>query len=271
MHPGSLTAALVLAMASPLQADAQPGQVRTIGNSIPPPPHCLRTEAPQGSFGAYLRDLPLKPAGSPVKLFDGRTKANTVHQEVVALPIGCRDLHQCADAVIRLRADYLYQSGKRSSISFNFTNGFRADYARWRQGWRIRAKGNKAWWTRSSVPSDSPDIFWQYLEMVFRYAGTLSLSRELVPVKNGGLEPGDVFIQGGSPGHAAIVVDISRDSTNGEVFFLLAQSYMPAQEIHVLKNEIQPEISPWYRLRSSGKMVTPEWVFDFSDLKRFPE
>ena len=49
------------------------------------------------------------------------------------------------------------------------------------------------------------------------------------------IEIGDVFIQGGFPGHAIIVVDLAENEV-GEKCFLVAQSYMPAQEIHVLKN-----------------------------------
>jgi hypothetical protein len=106
--------------------------------------------------------------------------------------------------------------------------------------------------------------------MVFRYAGTLSLSRELEPVEWGRMEPGDVLIRGGSPGHAVIVVDMARDTVNGHKYFLLAQSYMPAQEIHVLKNLLRPDISPWYSLDNSDRIDTPEWTFLPSELRRFP-
>lgn len=259
---------LILVMQTGSLGNADPG--RTIGRNISAPPNCVRTEVFPGSFAAYLRDLPLKPPGAKVKLFDGRDKASQVQAEVVDLPIGTKDLHQCADAVIRLRADYLYQTGQQEKICFEFTNGFRADYDRWRQGWRIWALGTKAGWGKAGRPSDTPKSYWGYLEMVFRYAGTLSLSRELEPVVYGRMEPGDVLIQGGSPGHAVIVVDMARDTANGQRYFLLAQSYMPAQEIHVLKNPVFSDISPWYRLKEAGKILTPEWTFLPSDLKRFP-
>ena len=50
------------------------------------------------------------------------------------------------------------------------------------------------------------------------------------------LQPGDVFIKGGSPGHAVIVVDVAIYTQTGKKVFLLAQSYMPAQQIHILVN-----------------------------------
>lgn len=63
-----------------------------------------------GEFGYFLQHLPLKKMGSEVLYYNGNVKAqNKIYVSVVNLPIGTRDLHQCADAVMRLRADYLYQ------------------------------------------------------------------------------------------------------------------------------------------------------------------
>ncbi len=52
---------------------------------------------------------------------------------------------------------------------------------------------------------------------------------------------------------------------------MIAQSYMPAQDIHVLKNLNNPEISPWYDSNFGDKLYTPEWTFDKSQLMRFYE
>jgi len=51
--------------------------------------------------------------------------------------------------------------------------------------------------------------------------------------------------------------------------FLLAQSYMPAQELQVLKNPNNGKLSPWYELNSKITLETPEWSFTTSELKRF--
>ncbi|MBN2399735.1 MAG: DUF4846 domain-containing protein [Candidatus Aminicenantes bacterium] len=245
---------------------------RTVEQRIRPPRGFIRVSAPENSFGAYLRRLPLKPHGANVRLHDGRIKPNHgIYDAVVDLNIGNKDLHQCADAVIRLRADYLYQQKQFEKIHFNFSNGFRADYAQWKKGYHIVVRGNQAYWTPSHGPTDSHQNFWEYLETVFNYAGTLSLANELKPASLDTLQIGDIFIHGGSPGHAVIVIDLASNPQNGENIFLLAQSYMPAQEIQILKNPNDPQRSPWYSTEFGGMLTTPEWTFHRTELKRFTE
>ncbi len=231
-----------------------------------------RIEAGENSFAYYLRHLPLKPHGSFVRYYDGKIKPNAdIYDAVVDLDIGNKDLHQCADAIMRLRAEYLRNQKQYEKIHFNFTNGFRADYSEWLSGNRIVVKGNKAYWKQTGDTSDSYEEFWKYLEMVFTYAGTLSLSKELKPVSIDDMQIGDIFIIGGSPGHAIIVVDAAVNEKTNEKIFLLAQSYMPAQELQVLRNNNDDSLSPWYSVKFGEILVTPEWKFGKPDLKRFDD
>lgn len=239
----------------------------SISTRFQPPDGYERTPAEPGTFAFYLRNLPLKPVGSPVHLFDGRKKSRQdVHAAVIDMDTGDRDLQQCADAIMRLRAEFLFGEKRYSDIRFNFTNGFPAEYAKWREGQRITVNGNRCAWRNTGRPSTSYEDFRKYLVQVFTYAGTLSLSKELSSKSIEKLEIGDVFIQGGSPGHAVIVVDVAQHKNTGEKVFQLAQSYMPAQEIHVLKNPKDPALSPWYRLDFGETLETPEWRFSKADL-----
>ncbi len=243
---------------------------KTIATRVETPLGFQRVAVRRNSFADYLRHLPLKPNGAQVHLYDGSIKpADGVYMAVVDLPIGHKNLHQCADAVIHLRADYLWKHKQFNKIHFNFTSGFRADYSRWQRGNRIVVRGNHVHWVHSAQPSSSYATFWKYLETVFTYAGTLSLSSELIPVSIDKLKIGDVFIQGGSPGHAVIVVDLAQNPETGEKIFLLAQSYMPAQEIQILQNPNNPQLSPWYSARFGNILQTPEWTFTRRNLKRF--
>ncbi|MBK7139361.1 MAG: hypothetical protein IPH74_10160 [Bacteroidetes bacterium] len=72
-----------------------------------------------------------------------------------------------------------------------------------------------------------------------------------------------------SPGHAVIVVDVAKNEKTGETLFLLAQSYMPAQEIHLLKNPNDGGISPWYSADFGNVLITPEYTFTANQLKEF--
>lgn len=231
-----------------------------------------RINVTNNSYEKYLRQLPLKPHGSEVLFYDGKIKENNnIYDAVVDLKIGDKDLHQCADAIMRLRAEYLYDIGLYDKIHFNFTNGFRVDYSEWMKGKRIVAKGNKTYWKQTASPSNTYNDFRNYMEVIFTYAGTYSLSKELIPVNMIDLKIGDVFIQGGFPGHAVIVVDMAVNPKNNDKIFLLAQSYMPAQELQILKNPNDENLSPWYSVDFSGELITPEWKFLKSDLKRFEE
>lgn len=228
-----------------------------------------RIPAEEGSFAEYLRGLPLKPHGSPVKYYDGTVKPYDVHDAVIDIDVGDRDLQQCADAVMRLRAEYLYGKGLYDKIHFNFTNGFKADYSTWMKGNRIKVEGNKAYWVKRAEPSNDYKSFRQYMDMVFSYAGTLSLSQELKKVDVSEMQIGDVFMKGDLPGHCVIVVDMAKNSTTGETVFMIAQSYMPAQDIHVLKNEANRSISPWYSTDFGETLKTPQWTFSRDQLMRF--
>ena len=107
---------------------------------------------------------------------------------------------------------------------------------------------------------------------MFNYAGSASLSKELKKVKSlNDLEIGDIFIQGGSPGNAVIILDSAKSKVTDEKIFLLAQSYMPAQDIQILKNPEDNELSPWYTNKNLDTLITPEWTFKKTDLKRFAE
>ncbi len=243
----------------------------TARERIAPPEGFERLTLDEGSFGEYLRNLPLKPHGSSVKYYDGGTKPWDVHVAVIDMDVGTRDLQQCADAVIRLRAEYLYANGKYDQIHFNFTNGFNAKYGKWIQGFRISITGNKAVWVDNGSKGADYKSFRKYLDTVFAYAGTLSLSQEMKKIDLKEMRPGDVFLKGGSPGHCVIIIDMAENPQTGERVFLAAQSYMPAQDIHILKNPANEDGNPWYPMEFGDKLVTPEWTFSKDQTYRFAE
>jgi hypothetical protein len=243
----------------------------TLADRIAPPPGFARTPADPGSFAAWLRGLPLKPQGAPVLLHTGTLKSRQdVHVAVIDIDVGTRDLQQCADAIMRLRAEWLYAAGRASEIAFNDTGaGKPMAFTRWAAGERPHPSGRALVWSRQARPDASYASFRRYMDAVFTWAGTHSLERELPSVLVAGLGAGDLFIKGGFPGHAVLVADVAESRATGERRFLLVQSFMPAQEIHVLKDPKSADGSPWYRLDFGAELVTPEWIFPRESLRRW--
>lgn len=222
-------------------------------------------------FGKYLRNLPLKKKGSLVKYYDGRTKDSTgVYCAVIDQEIQKRDLHQCADAVMRQYATYLYKNKMYDKIQFTFQSGFKFGFKKWAEGYRVDVSDGGKWYKKTSA-SYSESTFNSYLTMVYAYCGTASLEKnDLKNVSDiNDMKIGDVFIKGGHPGHAVLIIDMAENES-GDQLFMIAQSYMPAQQMQVLINPNNKSLSPWYSLSEVKKgLQTPEWSFEESHLKRF--
>ena len=244
---------------------------KTVWERFLPPAGYSKVAAPKSSFAHFLSQLPCKPAGTLVKLFNEEEKQNQRGvAAVLDIDAGKNDLQQCADAVMRLRAEYLFAAGRANEIHFNFTNGFRAGFDKWSAGNRIAVSGNNVSWKLGAAPDNSYKSLRIYLNKVFTYAGTLSLQKELKPVAISAIQAGDVFIQGGSPGHAMIVVEVAQNAA-GNKAFMLAQSYMPAQDIHIVaRSSGLGSPDPWFIPDSNSvRIITPDWFFTVNDLHRF--
>lgn len=231
-----------------------------------------RVKYSKDAFGTYLRSLSFDPDNT-VHLYNGQEKSNSkAAYKVLDLDVGNKDLQQCADAVIRLRAEYLFKHKRFHEICFKFTNGQKACWLEYANGMRATLKGNTIVWKKIAIADSSYSNFRDYLDLVFNYCGTQSLHRDLkMAGLNQKIQAGDVFIQTGHPfGHAVIVIDVAEDK-EGNRIFLLAQSYMPAQQIHLLNNFNNDFISPWYSLTNTKSLKTPEWTFNDTDRRVFQE
>jgi hypothetical protein len=59
-------------------------------------------------------------------------------------------------------------------------------------------------------------------------------------------------------------------NTAGKRLCLLAESFMPAQDIHLLRNTANSSISPWYELDvKSAQTTTAKYIFKPTSIKRF--
>jgi len=237
---------------------------------IPCPLGYERVMIDDDSFPCWLRRLRLKK-DKRVFLFNGLLKDDqSVQFAVLNEKTGNKDLQQCADAIIRLRAEYYFSQGKYDSILFSATNGTLLSFSKWRTGTRYHLSGNKL--NTIFINTFSNDIntdFENYLETVFLYACTYSLASELQYVTSiNKIEAGDVFIKPGFPGHAMIVVDVCINK-KGKKLFMLAQGYMPAQDMHIVVNPMDKALNPWYEVPDGYEIITPEWKFTNAQLKRW--
>ena len=225
-----------------------------------PPSGYTRIAVAPDSFGAYLRKLPLFNGLPGVMLYNGTPKLNQdAHVAVVDMDVGEHDLQQCADAVIRLFVEYQRQHG--DDVCFTLTSGAPFPWSRFRRGERPHITNRATTWAQTAKADDGAKTWRAYLDMLFSYAGTRSLAHDttLLP-DDAPIEPGDVFDEPGSPGHAVLVVDVAvADNDPSKRVFMLVQSYMPAQQIQVLKG-------PWFT--PSTPLRTPEWTFPSGSRRR---
>lgn len=233
----------------PADISTAPPLVQTVAMAFPPPEGAER--ALTDGFGSWLRTLPLRPADEPVRTYDGRVVPH--HARVVDLPLVPGDLQQCADSLIRLRAEWLRKTGQ--AISFHATSGDALPWSRWQAGERPYVSGNKVRWRAGTEGG------WEeYLAAVFTWAGTASLQRlDTVPV----VDPrgGDLFVAGGSPGHAVQILDLA--TRGGHTYALIGEGFMPAQSFHI---ELGPE-EGWWPVDEG--LSLPYWSFEASALRRW--
>ena len=215
--------------------------------AIPLPDGFERIKDDSGSFTKFLRNINLKE-NTTVYLFNRQPKHNQSAQyALLDISTGNKNLQQCADAVMRLRAEYQFSQKQFDQIVFYDNDEIAYTFS--------------APFTR--------EHFDKYLNRVFGMCGSASLSKQLKPVNSfSQIQPGDVLIRGGFPGHAVIVMDVAVNDL-GKKVYLLAQSYMPAQDIHVLKNPANDGLSPWYEVNDENIIATPEYTFTQHELRRW--
>jgi hypothetical protein len=230
-----------------LQPDAK--VARRLEDAFPAPKGFHRVALADDGFGAWLRGLPLRPPGTPVRSFRG----DVLHEgtdprvaAVVELDVGDRDLQQCADSIMRLDAEWKWAAGHGDEIRYSIGRKQYLTWSRW--------KGSR---NHASLRA--------FMDVVFAEAGTENLEESTPAPRRADLRPGDFFVLGGHPGHAVLILDVAEDGA-GHRRTLLGQGFMPAQDFHVLAHDGDP----WFSL-DGDRVETPFWApFPWSSLRRMP-
>src|SRR5262245_40352927 len=243
---------------------------RSIESAIAAPAGFSRVEVLADSFAGWLRHLPLSPEGTEVTLYDGRPLLDqSMIAAVVDIDTGTSDLQQCADAIMRLRAEFLYGRGLPGAIGFALLDGQPYAFSAYSRGVTPRQDGEAVRWQSDRPRGASHADLRRYLDLLFGFASTRSLAKELQPVSGlSDAEIGDVFIRAGQPGHAVFIADMAMNKS-GQRLVLLVQGSMPARGIYVLNNTRHPTLGAWFDLAEGKPLTTPGYEFRSSELRRF--
>ncbi|WP_299099142.1 DUF4846 domain-containing protein [uncultured Winogradskyella sp.] len=241
----------------------------TISTRVNIPEGYERPDYEAGSFEDHLRNYKLKPFGSKIINYDDTNYFwQGGHIGVLEIPVPKNGLQQCADALIRIRSEFLWNKKRKDEIGFNFTSGHYCSWLKYAEGYRPKINGNNVSFHKTARANSSKDNFYKYLNLIYMYSGTLSLFNELESVKAEDLKIGDMLIKGGSPGHIVLICDeVINDE--GKKLFLLCQGNTPAQSVHLVKNLEDTNISPWYHLEDDAVVPVSNYTFSSSKFVRF--
>jgi hypothetical protein len=216
------------------------------------------------SWEYFLQHLPEEQG--PVVTYKGETVRNQEkHFSIISYDVGTKDLQQCADALIRLRAEYLFQQKRYSDIGFHFTSGDLYRFTDYCQGKIPVPKGNDVAFVSSVPQPQTKPSLRKYLDIVYTYAGTISLASKLNDADDFSI--GTVVISPGSPGHCFMITN-EATTPSGEKLYKLVEGYTPAQSIYVLNNTNDPALGCWHSLKK-GTITTASYEFTSYKLKQF--
>ena len=220
-------------------------------NRISTPAGYKRINVDEDSFGNWLRHLPIKSKASKVYYYNDKPKeTQSIHEAVLDIDIGNKDLQKSEDAVLRLYMEYLFSKKQFNKITFQPSPLDTFAFLKERQ--------------KTDYLS-----FRKYFNELSKLSTPYSLLENMNYAEVNNLKIGQVFVQPDEPGHAVIIVDVAENEV-GQRIFLLAQAFSPAQDIHIIKNfHHEKHLSPWYSANFGISLYTPEWEFTSSDLMEF--
>lgn len=241
----------------------------TVASRVHAPEGYNRLSSEEGSFEHYIENYTLKNVTAQVINYTGKPYIfQKGHVGVLDIPVPSNGLQQCADALIRIRSEYLWDANRKDEIGFKFTSGHYCSWLKYAQGYRPKINGNQVTFSKKMTSDHSKENFYKYLNLIYTYAGTYSLSKELNKVEGlSNVRVGDMLVYPGFPGHIMMIGDIVEKPT-GERLFLFFQGNTPAQSVHIIKN-VSARYNPWYDLEGKESLDTPIYTFDSFSLVRF--
>lgn len=224
----------------------------TIGG-IGAPRGFSRTAEPAGSFAAWIRDAPLVAGGAAAQI-----------------DAGAPGPEPAIGAVARLRAEHLYARRLPGGIAMEIAPGLSAPYGEWIEGYRPhRAPGIAAWMKtpgRPAPPDHGYEGFRAYLRATVPQA--VAIVPAARPIGTAGIADariGDLFINAGAPGRAAMIVDVAVDAAGARK--LLVASAGPATRGLALVSGADGRPA-WHDATGLVTIAVEGWTYTAADLAR---
>ena len=214
-----------------------------------------RINIDSSSFGAWLRQLPLKKPPADVLDFNGhifKPSNDSAVAYVVDLPIQGRRLEQCMDIVVRLYAEYCWMNQCEEELSFPLPGGYWLAWESWEKGFRPEFRGIKMSLEKKIKGDSSYRNFNKFLNTIFNHSHTQQYYHAYQLITREDVQIGDFIVSKGTKGHAVLIVDMAIDH-GGNKIALIGNGDTPACEFFLL-NSYQKR--PWISL-SSDRDVLP--------------
>ena len=206
-----------------------------------------RVPVENGSFAAWLRQLPLKNKDLPVLDYRGKifkTAGDSIVAAVINIDIeGCR-LEQCMDIIVRLYADYLWESHKTAGLVLPLPGGYRLAWDEWKMGSRPYFEGIKVIQHTSAKADSSKSSYRKYLDTVYAASHTQQFYFAYKAISRRKVAIGDFIVKKGSKGHAVMIVDLAENK-HGELIALIGNGDTPACQFFLLNGKNN---QPWVPL-----------------------
>ena len=207
-----------------------------------------RKTVEKGSFGEWLRERKLKPCGSYVMDYSGKIRkkaSDTTVAYVMEMDVLGRRLEQCIDILVRLYAEYSWDSMQKHNLIFPLPGGFWLEWLSWQEGFRPQFRGIKVNLIKSQLRDSSFANLETYLRTIYLKSHTQQFyySYELIDFYE--INIGDFVVKKGTKSHAILILDLAKNDS-GNLYALIGHGDTPACEFHILnyqKNNVWFPIS----------------------------
>lgn len=236
---------------------------KSIERKIPVPVGFERIKVPKNSFAEWIRGLPLKEKGTRVFRGCKLKTIQEVHHAVIDIDQERLDCQQGMGSLMRLWAEYLYSQKQYKELTFVTRNDYTMNYAWWLSGFRPCVRDRSKYVmdiSKREAPGTRSFRFFLY-HYLRSWQGKFHEHDFRHVHSRAGIRPGDFINRGRYKDYSLLVLDIAYNPWKDKALFLLAQGSVPNQDLQVLANPYDKDLSPWYELK--GQTIrTPECSFD---------